>query len=284
MMMDVINDESIVGGVISLLIVLTSNKGLKDFMFFEKNAFYVDGILKNKQYGRLISGNFLHCNWFHVAFNVVTLLSFSRFLEQELSPWALLVIYVLSMLGGDLLSLYVHRNHGDYRAVGASGAVSGVVIASILLHPTGEIGFLMLPFHFPSWIFGVVFMLVSILGVKRQSDGIGHDAHLGGALIGAFLAIRYRPEVLQEHLWMVLAIVVPAILFIILIIRNPNVLLLDSYWGETPLAMKKAVSAKKVKLSPQEELDLLLAKIKKKGIKKLTNKERRRLKELRERL
>jgi len=279
-----INDESIVGGFISLLIVLTSNKGLKDFMFFEKNAFYVDGILKDKQWGRLISGNFLHCNWFHVAFNVLTLLSFSRFLEQELSPWALLVIYVSAMLGGDLLSLFVHRNQGDYRAVGASGAVSGVVIASVLLHPNGTIGFFMLPVHFPSWIFGVVFMLVSILGVKRQSDGIGHDAHLGGALIGAFLAIKYRPEVLQEHLWMVLAIVLPAILFMLLIIRNPNVLLVDSYWGEPPLSIKKAVTVKKEAPSPEEELDAILTKIKQKGIKKLTNKERRRLKELRERM
>lgn len=273
--------ESIVGGIITILIVLTSNKGFKDFMFFEKNCFHVDKILINKEYNRLISANFLHCNWFHLAFNVLTLLSFSKYLEDELSPGALLIIYFASMLGGDLLSLFVHRNQGDYRAVGASGAVSGVVLAAIVLNPFGQIGFFMIPFHFPSWIFAIAFIVISIIGTKRQSDNIGHDAHLGGALIGVIIAILFRPEILQQHLWVILAIVIPAILFLVLIIRNPNVLLLDNYWGETPLSLKKKITTKKQPLSPEEELDELLAKIQKKGLKRLSNKDRRRLKELR---
>ena len=272
-------DESIVGGFIAILIVLTSNKGFKDFMFFDRNSLHVDAVLKGREYRRLISANFLHCNWFHVAFNVIALLSFSKFLEAAISPGALLITYVASMFGGDLLSLYVHRNHGDYRAVGASGAISGVVIASVLLNPFGEIGFLMLPVHISAWIFGVVFMLVSILGIKRQSDNIGHEAHLGGALIGALIVLLYRPEIIHQHPWVVMGIMLPSILFIALIIRNPTVLLLDNYWGEKPAVLTKKVP---ISVTPEEELDALLAKIKKKGIKGLTNKERRRLKELRE--
>ena len=120
--------------------------------YFEDSEFHVDKILINKEYRRLLSSGFLHVNWLHFAFNMIALASFSLSLEHLLGLQKFILLYFCSLIGGNLLALYIHRNHGDYRAVGASGAISGVVLASIILFPEGEISLILLPYGIKSWI------------------------------------------------------------------------------------------------------------------------------------
>jgi len=258
---------------------MTTYMGFSKPAYFEKYVFDVDEILINKDYKRLLSSGFLHGSWLHFAFNMVALASFSISLENTLGYRNFLIIYFCSLIGGSLLALYIHRNHGDYRAVGASGAISGVILASIILFPEGEISLIFIPYGIKSWIFGLVFIVISIFGIKSASDNIGHEAHLGGALIGVLITLLLKPSILATNWWIILLIVLPILAFLLLIIRNPNVLLIDNYWGETlnPSQMKKRFQqTKKTELG----LDDLLDKIKKDGMESLSKTEKKRLDEL----
>ena len=125
--------ESVIGIVLTLLIGATSYKGFRDMGYFERYVFDVDKILIDKEYRRLISSGFLHGGWFHLGLNLIALISFSAAVESQLGPGLFTLIFFVSLIGGNLLSLYIHRNHGDYSALGASGAVSGIIASSIIL-------------------------------------------------------------------------------------------------------------------------------------------------------
>lgn len=277
-------DYSVIGSVIAIFTTLVTYKGLKDREFFEDYVFEIDPILIDKEYKRLFTSGFLHANWVHLAFNLIALLSFSTIMELLFGPGKFLLLYFGSMLGGSLLALFVHRNHSDYSAVGASGAVSGIIFSYIILDPTGKLSFILIPIDFPAWALGIAFVIISIFGIKSQSDNIGHDAHLGGAVVGALMTIAMYPSVLSRNLWIIIALLVPSIAFIILIIRNPNVLLIDQYWGDNIENLKDQIKnpgrPRKYAPTPEEELDELLDKIRRNGINSLSDKERKRLDEL----
>ncbi len=271
--------ESIIGFTIFLITGLFTYQGFRDRAFFDDYSFDVDGILVHKEYRRMITSGLLHANWIHFGFNMIALLSFSNPVEYTLGTAQLALIYIASLLGGSLLSLYIHRHHGDYRAIGASGAVSGVVLASVVLYPEGTIRFVILPIEFESWVFALLFVAYTIFGIKSQHGNIGHDAHLGGALTGVLLVVVLEPELAFANLWIVLLILIPAVVFLVLIIRNPAVLMVDDYWGEhirdlSKVARKPPTPKQAKKKVP---LDVLLDKIKREGIDSLTESERRQL-------
>ncbi len=274
--------SSATGMFLLIITGLATYKGFRDNAFFEQYVFEVDRILIDREWKRLISSGFLHGGWIHFGFNMAAMLSFSLSLELLFGVWKFLGLYFFSMIAGSLLSLYIHRNHGDYRAVGASGAISGVVFASIVLDPGGSISIFGLPFSIKSWIFGLVFVLISIFGIKRQADNIGHDAHLGGALAGVAGILAIQPGLFLDNWWVVLLLVIPTLAFLILVVRNPAVLMVDGYWGENLSRSRWQNPRERRTLSPEEEMDQLLDKIRSHGIASLTKKERKRLKELRE--
>src|SRR5205085_7101779 len=117
---------------------LVSYQGLRNYHYFDKYSFQVDEILLGKDYKRLVTSGFLHVSWTHLIFNMITFYCFSYGLEATLGATKFLMIYFGSLLGGNLLSLFIHRHHHDYSAVGASGAISGLVFASIALFPEME--------------------------------------------------------------------------------------------------------------------------------------------------
>ena len=114
-----------------------------------------------------------------------------------------------------MLSLFIHRNQGDYDSVGASGAVTGIIFASIALFPGMHIGLLFIPISIPAWLFGLVYVLYSIYGIRSGRNNIGHDAHLGGAMIGLIIAIIMQPSALVNNTWAIIIIAVPSLVFII---------------------------------------------------------------------
>jgi membrane associated rhomboid family serine protease len=263
--------------------VLFSHQGFNNRLFFEGYKFEVDRILINKDYTRLISSGFLHGGWTHLVFNMVGLYLFGELLESDMGGLNLLLIYFAGLIGGNLLALYIHRQHGDYSAVGASGAVSGLVFAVIALMPGVEIGFILLPFYIPGWIFGLLYVLYTIYRIKSQNDNIGHEAHLGGALVGMITAIIIRPEALADNLVTILVILVPTLVFLYLIATKPHILLVNS----SPLKVsrpKKRSSHMRVEYKSgesvsdnQSELDRILEKINKTGMDSLTKEERKKL-------
>src|SRR5688500_4461975 len=105
-------------GMISLILIIVtafvSYRGFKDHFFFEKYEFGVDKVRLYKDYKRLITSGFLHVNWMHLIFNMLGLFFFAGSLIAILGPIQFLLIYFASLAGGNLLSLLVYKNQGDY--------------------------------------------------------------------------------------------------------------------------------------------------------------------------
>jgi len=265
--------------LLAFLIAYTSYKGFRDNRFFEDNLFWVGGILHHRQYRRMLSSGFLHANWWHLGFNLVALVSFGESIELLFGYWQFGLLYFLSLIGGNFLALAIHQDHTEYRAVGASGAISGVVLAYVVMDPGGYISFFLLPLEIPAWIFGLAFILISILGIKAQEDNIGHEAHLGGAITGVIVYSLFEPQVAWANWGIVVAILVPTVLFLYWIYRFPEVLLVRSYWGPN---LFNRVTEEAKEYSSEEELNTLLDKIKAQGMQSLSKKERSRLQQLSE--
>lgn len=263
-----------IGTLLAVFILLTSYKGFQDKDFEEEYIFDVDRILIDKEYRRMLSSGFLHANWYHLLFNLIGLLSFSAEIEALFGTWKFLLLYFTSLIGGNLLALYVHRNHGDYRALGASGAISGVIFSSIILDPGGSISFIFIPIQFKAWWIGVAFVLFSIFGIKSQRDNIGHEAHLGGAIVGMLITVILYPIILQMNLWVFALLFIPSVLFIILIVRKPEVLMISNYFGKEFNKVRDRVRYEQMKADevpdPEDELNRILEKIGKKGMESLT--------------
>jgi len=154
-------------------------------------------ILRGREYHRMLTSGFIHADMGHLFFNMYSLYSFGRYIEQYYSIGLFLTIYLASMLGGNLVSLYLHRNH-EYRALGASGGVCGIIFASIFLLPGGSVYLFFVPIPIPSWLFAIVFVAISMYGARTQLGNIGHDAHLGGALVGLFTTTLLCPAIVRE--------------------------------------------------------------------------------------
>lgn len=199
--------------LLTILLILTNvivtYKGLNDYGFFEKYKFNV-GSIKRGEYYRLITGAFLHAGWGHLAANMITLFFFMPVVEGFFGPIGALTIYFFSLAGGNILAYYFHRKHDWYSAVGNSGAVNGILFASILINPGMKIIILPIPIPIPAIIYGIGYLLYTTYGMQRQTGSIGHEAHFGGAAAGMLTSAVFYPGIIsaQPLLSMVLALVI----------------------------------------------------------------------------
>ena len=196
--------------------VIISMKGFKDFSFFEKYKFNIGGIRRGEQF-RMVSSGFLHLDFSHLLFNMLTLYFFANVVLSSVGTTNFVVIYLASLLVGNLLSFYFHKNELHYSAIGASGAVSGILYSAILFYPNMSLYLFFIPIPIPAWLFGILYLLYSIYGMKKRTGNIGHDAHFGGALAGYCLTIFMAPSLIETQLWIVALLSVPLLLLFILI-------------------------------------------------------------------
>lgn len=194
--------------------VLFSMKGFNDFAFFEKYKFQVSRILNGEKIRMLTSG-FLHADWMHLIFNMYALYLFGAIVGGVLGSIYFLIIYFGSLLIGSLYSLNFHKNQPYYSAIGASGAVSGIIYSSILIYPQMELYLFFIPIPIPGYIFGLGYLLYSIYGMKNKVGNIGHSAHLGGAIGGFAVTLILSPQLFVTNLLMVVILAVPILLLLI---------------------------------------------------------------------
>lgn len=206
---------SLVTIVIIAANALISFKGFSDFGFFERYKFNVGGIKRNEQI-RLFSSGFLHVDTTHLLFNMITLYFFANVVIAYLGSVNFIIIYIASLLLGNLLSLYFHKDEYYYSAVGASGAVTGILYSAILLEPDMSLYMFFIPVPIPAYLFGIGYLLYSIYGMKRQLGNIGHDAHFGGAIGGYIVTLMLYPELFKTNLLMVGLLAIPIIILFIL--------------------------------------------------------------------
>jgi hypothetical protein len=222
----------------------------------------------------------------HLFFNMLSLYSVGFAIELAFGIHVFLIIYLGSIVGGSLLSLYLHRNHHSYLALGASGGVCGIIFAFIFLFPGATMGFFFIPL--PGWLFAILFILISFFGLRRQLGNIGHDAHLGGAIIGLLITTALRPSiVVQSPILYAVVVGLSAVLFIYLY-KNPLFMpgsapFSPAYWRRKR-AEAQARKRARQEQEDKETLDRLLTKISRSGMESLTAAEMRRLKAISKRM
>lgn len=194
--------------------VLVSYKGFNDLSFFRKYEFHIGSIRSGEQIRMLTSG-FLHVDMMHLLFNMLTLYFFAPVVINYFGNFSFALIYIGSLIFGSLLTMVFHKNDYSYRAVGASGAVTGVLYSAILLQPDMMLGiFFIIPM--PAYLFGILYLLYSIYGMRAKNDNIGHTAHFGGAIGGYFITLIKDPALVVDHSLMVILLAIPIVILFIM--------------------------------------------------------------------
>jgi membrane associated rhomboid family serine protease len=195
--------------------LLVSFKGFGDEYFFRKYEFHI-GSIRAGEHVRMITSAFLHADLGHLFFNMFTLYMFAPVVIQYFDNFSFLSIYVGSLVFGSLLTLLFHKDDYSYRAIGASGAVTGILYSAILLQPDMSLYLFFIPIPIPAYLFGIGYLLYSIYGMKAKNDNIGHTAHFGGAIGGYLLTIIKEPQMITDNTFMIILLAIPIVILFIL--------------------------------------------------------------------
>jgi membrane associated rhomboid family serine protease len=182
--------------LIIIVTCLISYKGFNDRSFFEKLKHHPVSEANNGEWYRMVSSGFLHADWFHLGINMYVLYEFGSLVERlyldqfgdVAGRGIYLLLYLVMIILADIPSFIKHKNNRYYGAIGASGAVSGIL-------PWAELR-LYFAIPIPAIIFGVLYLAYSSWASKKAKDNIGHDAHFYGALAGMALTIILIPRTL----------------------------------------------------------------------------------------
>ncbi|WP_243697394.1 rhomboid family intramembrane serine protease [Flaviaesturariibacter aridisoli] len=184
---------------IMILTVLVSIGAFSSPKIMEDLIFYPPAVGRGQWY-RFFTSGLIHADYFHLGFNMYALFLFGRNVELafgyifgDYGKWVYLLLYVLALLAALLPTYNRNKDNYAYRGLGASGAVSAVIFASILIDPTAKMGLIFIPVLVPGFVFGPLYLLVSTYLDKRGGGNVNHSAHIWGALFGiGFLILACR--------------------------------------------------------------------------------------------
>lgn len=160
--------------------------------FTRRWALSTAGVFERGEHSRIISHAFLHGGGAHLFVNMVTLFFFGPPMEWILGPDGFLALYFGSLVAAAAVSLALHRRDRIYMALGASGAISGLVFAYVLFRPTENFYLFFIPIGVPAFLFAPLYLLYSVVAMGGRGR-IAHEAHIGGAAAGLVLAALMRP-------------------------------------------------------------------------------------------
>jgi membrane associated rhomboid family serine protease len=183
--------------IIIIITAIVSFAGFNNERVISNLIFYPPAVTTNKQYYRFISCGFIHADIPHLAFNMISLYAFGIFVEEQFTNifgnagrLLYVAMYLLALIVSILPTYFRNTNNYEYRSLGASGAVSAVVFAGLMIAPYVKVGFFFIPPFIPGFIFGPLFLIISAWLDKKGKDNINHSAHIWGALFGiAFLIL-----------------------------------------------------------------------------------------------
>lgn len=203
--MTIILSTYIIIAVTALTSILAFNNG-NIFYQFTFNPFRIHHFM---QAYRFVSHGLIHADWTHLLVNMFVLLSFGVTVEESYikifgsgkGESCYLLLYLGGILFSSIPSYVKYKDDQSYTAVGASGAISSVVFASILISPLSGIRFIFIPIDIPAFVFGVLYLVYSAYMSKRGTDNIGHDAHFWGALFGLAFTIILKPSLFNDFIF-----------------------------------------------------------------------------------
>ncbi len=157
-------------------------------------------IVNRGRWYQLITSGFLHADLGHLMMNMFTLYFFGPAMERVLGGPRFLILYLGSMIAGGLVTLAMRSRDPNYRALGASGAISGVLFGFVLFRPFAPIFIFLIPIGIPAVVFALLYLAASAFGMRARWGRIGHEAHLGGAIGGVLLTGLLYPDVFRIFL------------------------------------------------------------------------------------
>ena len=170
----------------------------------ERLILWPPAIDRRREFDRLLTHGFIHADVMHLAFNMITLYSFGGVMEayfgMRIGPIGYLLFYLSAVVVAILPTYLRHRHDGGYRSLGASGAVSAVLFASILLDPWSGIYLFLIPIPIPAFLFAGLYVWYSIWMDRRGGDRVNHSAHLWGALYGVMFTLLQHPALAGHFL------------------------------------------------------------------------------------
>jgi membrane associated rhomboid family serine protease len=243
----------------------------------ERLMFSTYEVFQHKQIERMVTSGLIHADWTHFLFNAFSFYAFGQYIELIYGAKALLLIYLSSILGGSLLSLMIYRKE-NYRALGASGGVCGVIFASIFLLPGGSITLFLLPFGIPAYAYAILFLAFSFVAQRRQVGNIGHSAHLGGAVIGLLVATAMYPRLVLAAPWMFATVLALSMAILAVLIFDPGHILGFRWSNYSPgNERSREYDENRERNRKIAEIDRLLDKVSKEGVERLSESERKKL-------
>lgn len=179
--------------IIVIVTALISLSAFNNHNLYAKFIFYPFGMARSQdQYYRFLSSGFIHGDWNHLIFNMITLYFFGINVEMICAYAGMSGIYIILYLSAIIVSsipdFVKHRNHSYYQSLGASGGVSAILFATVYFEPWNKIQIIFIPIGIPSVIFAVLYLVYSAYMSKKGNDHIGHDAHLYGSVYGFLFA------------------------------------------------------------------------------------------------
>jgi|SRR4051812_46801114 len=186
--------------IIIAITVVVSIYAMDNYSVKNRLMFNAYQIRHRKEWYRFFSSGLIHADYMHLGFNMISLYSFGAGVENLYSfhfQEKGILFFILLYVGGlAMSSLYTYEKHKDnihYNALGASGAVSSVVFAFIILAPTAKLSLIFIPIPIPAYLFGAIFLGIEYYLGKRGQSNIGHDAHFWGAVFGLVFTLVLRP-------------------------------------------------------------------------------------------
>lgn len=187
-----------VASTIFFITLVTSIKAFKDPQLMHKFILNPYDVVRNKEYYRIFTSGLIHGSNWHLGFNMITYYFFaiSFPIEGILGHWQFAVLYILSLVISDLSTIIKYKEYPSYNSLGASGAVSAVLLSVIMCYPDLEL-LLFFAIPMPGWFFAIGYIGYSYYASRNSNDNINHDAHLWGALAGIVLTLILKPDVVN---------------------------------------------------------------------------------------
>ncbi|MHB9056505.1 MAG: rhomboid family intramembrane serine protease [Paludibacteraceae bacterium] len=188
-----------------LTVLIISVTSIISFVAFNNNALtnkliFYPAEIKNGGWYRFITYGVLHADLTHLIFNMFTLYFFGSYIEdffktilgtRQGSLWYI-VLYISALVISIFPTYIKESNNSFYRSLGASGAVSAIVFAYILINPMSFMGMMFIPVMLPAFLFGIIYVIISVYLEKKQAGNINHTAHIAGGIYGmAFTIILF---------------------------------------------------------------------------------------------
>ena len=159
----------------------------------DKSLFRPYWFLRRREYPTVITSGFVHADGPHLFFNMMTFYFFAPGMERQIGTVGFVVFYLVALVLSHAGTWWKQRNNPNYASLGASGAISAVLFASIVYFPTQSLFIIPIPVPIPAPLFAVGYLAYSWYASRNQIGRINHDAHLGGAVVGLLYVAVFDP-------------------------------------------------------------------------------------------